>query len=72
MRHSHIIQHRSGIHSNAKYRLKIMAVLEIRWQETGSLEINNHTIFHRKHDNRQFNTVFIVHKSLIPAIIEFK
>jgi len=57
----------------ARYGLKIVAIQETRWQETESLEIINHTIFFRKcDDRRQFGTGFIIHKSLVPAVKEFK
>lgn len=56
-----------------RYKLKIMAIQEIRWQGTGSLDINNHTIFYGDcDDRRQFGTGFIVHKSMVPNVMEFK
>lgn len=55
------------------YEFKVVANQEIRWQETGSLDINNQIIFHVKFDDgQQFNTVFIVYKSLVPTIIKFR
>ncbi|VVC24539.1 Reverse transcriptase domain [Cinara cedri] len=56
-----------------RYGFIIVATQETRWQEIGSLEINNHTIFFKKcDDRRQFGTGFIVHKSFVPAVKEFK
>jgi len=53
--------------------MKVVAIQEIRWQGTGSLDMNNHTIFYGEFDDlQQFGTGFIVHKSIVPNIMEFK
>ncbi|VVC46374.1 Endonuclease/exonuclease/phosphatase [Cinara cedri] len=56
-----------------RYKLKIVAIQEIRWQGGGSLDINNYTIFYWDcDDRRQFSTGFVVHKSIVPNVMEFK
>lgn len=55
-----------------RYGLKLN-IVETRWQEIGSLQINNDTVFFEKYDNqRQFGTGFIVDKSLVPSAKELK
>jgi len=56
-----------------RYRLKVVALQEIRWSDSGSVDIQDTTVFYGKcNDQRQFGTGFAVHKSLIPAIKDFK
>jgi len=50
-----------------------VALQEIRWDDTGTADIQETTILYGKCDEqRQFGTGFAVHKSLIPNIREFK
>lgn len=56
-----------------RYRLRVVALQEIRWSESGAVDIQETTIFYRKcNDQRQFGTGFAVHKNLIPTIKNFK
>jgi hypothetical protein len=56
-----------------RYRLKVVALQEIRWSDSGSVDIEDTTVFYGKcNDQRQFGTGFAVHKSLIPAIKDFR
>ncbi|KAL4104718.1 hypothetical protein QTP88_020000 [Uroleucon formosanum] len=56
-----------------RYRLKVVALQEIRWRDLGSVDIQDTTVFYGKcNDQRQFGTGFAVHKSLIPAIKDFR
>ncbi|KAL4084333.1 hypothetical protein QTP88_028157 [Uroleucon formosanum] len=56
-----------------KYNLKIVALQEIRWDDTGTLDIQETTILYGKcNERRQFGTGFAIHKSLVPNIREFK
>ncbi|XP_008181820.1 uncharacterized protein LOC103309055 [Acyrthosiphon pisum] len=56
-----------------KYKLKIVALQEIRWDDTGTLDIQETTILYGKcNERRQFGTGFAIHKSLVPNIREFK
>lgn len=50
-----------------------MALQEIRWDDTGTLDTLETTILYGKcNGQRYFGTGFAVHKSLIPNIGEFK
>ncbi|XP_025406267.1 craniofacial development protein 2-like [Sipha flava] len=56
-----------------KYKLKIVALQEIRWDDTGTIDIQETTILYGKsNDQRQVGTGFALHKSLIPNIREFE
>jgi exonuclease III len=56
-----------------KYKVEIVALQEIRWDDTGTVNIQETTILYGKcNEQRQFGTGFAVHKSLIPNIREFK
>ncbi|XP_025421560.1 uncharacterized protein LOC112691510 [Sipha flava] len=56
-----------------KYKVKLVALQEIRWDDTGTIDIQETTILYGKcNEQRQFGTGFAVHKSLIPNIREFK
>ena len=50
-----------------------MALQEIRWSDSGSVDIQDTTVFYGKwNDQRQLGTGFAVHKSLIPVIKDFR
>ncbi|KAE9523136.1 hypothetical protein AGLY_016450 [Aphis glycines] len=56
-----------------KYKLKIVALQKIRWDDTRALDIQETTILYGKcNEQRQIRTDFAVHKSLITNIREFK
>lgn len=49
-----------------------LTLQEIRWGNTGTLDIQERTMHYGKCNERQFKTGFAVHTSLIPNIKEFK
>jgi len=56
-----------------KYKVKLTALQEIRWTNTGTININEITIFYGGcTEQRQLGTGFAVHKDLVPAVKEFK
>ncbi|KAL4084248.1 hypothetical protein QTP88_028073 [Uroleucon formosanum] len=56
-----------------RYKVKLVALQEIRWSDTGSINTSDTIILYGKCDNqRQLGTGFAVHKSLVPAIKEFR
>ncbi|KAL4103878.1 hypothetical protein QTP88_019213 [Uroleucon formosanum] len=56
-----------------KYKVKLTALQEIRWTNTGTININETTIFYGScTEQRQLGTGFSVHKDLVPAVEEFK
>jgi len=56
-----------------KYKVKLTALQEIRWTNTGTININETTIFYGGcTEQRQLGTGFAVHKDLVPAVKEFK
>jgi len=56
-----------------KYKFKLTALQEIRWSNTGTININETTIFYGScTDQRQLETGFAVHKDLVPVVKEFK
>ncbi|VVC33729.1 Endonuclease/exonuclease/phosphatase [Cinara cedri] len=56
-----------------KYKVKLTALQEIRWANTGTININETTIFYGScTDQRQLGTGFAVHKDLVPVVKEFK
>jgi hypothetical protein len=56
-----------------RYRLKVVALQEIRWSDSGSVDIQDTKVFYGKcNDQRQFGTGFAVHKRLIPTIKDFR
>jgi len=53
--------------------VKLTALQEIRWANTGTININETTIFYGScTDQRQLGTGFAVHKDLVPVVKEFK
>jgi len=56
-----------------KYKVKIVALQEIRWNDEGTININDTTILYGKsNERRQFGVGFAVHKSLVHTIKKFK
>lgn len=56
-----------------KYKVRIVALQEIRWNDEGTIDINDTTIMYGKcNERRQFGVGFAVHKSLVQAIKQFK
>jgi len=56
-----------------RFKLGILALQEIRWNEETSMEIGNTTIFYGKCDNRrQGGRGFAVQNNLVLAIKDFK
>ncbi|KAL4148804.1 hypothetical protein QTP88_002957 [Uroleucon formosanum] len=60
-----------------KWRIKlnhrVVALQEIRWNDKGTLDLQDTTIFYGEcNDRRQFGTGFAVHKSIVPLVTEFK
>lgn len=56
-----------------KYKIKIVALQEIRWSDEGTIDINDTTILYGKcNERRQFRVGFAVHKSLVHTVKEFK
>ncbi|XP_003248303.1 craniofacial development protein 2-like [Acyrthosiphon pisum] len=56
-----------------KYKVKLTALQEIRWTNTGTININETTIFYGGcTEQRQLGTGFAVHKDLVPVVKEFK
>ncbi|XP_025407444.1 uncharacterized protein LOC112681400 [Sipha flava] len=56
-----------------KYKVKLTALQEIRWTNTGTINMNETTIFYDScTDQRQLRTGFVVHKDLVPVVKEFK
>ncbi|KAL4085374.1 hypothetical protein QTP88_027233 [Uroleucon formosanum] len=56
-----------------KYKIKIVALQEIRWSDERTIDINDTTILYGKCNERpQFGVGFVVHKSLVHTIKEFK
>lgn len=55
-----------------KYRLGILVIQEVRWNEKGAMEIENSVIFFGQYDNRrQGGTGFVVKKNIVPFILFF-
>jgi len=51
----------------------VVALQEIRWNDKGTLDIQDATIFYGEcNKHRQFGTGFAVHKNLVPSVREFK
>jgi exonuclease III len=56
-----------------KYKVKIVALQEIRWNDEGTIDINDTTILYGKYnERRQFGVGLAVCKSLVHTIKEFK
>jgi len=56
-----------------KYRVKLKVLQEIRWINTGTININETTIFYGScTDQRQLGTGFAVYKDLAPVVKESK
>jgi len=56
-----------------RYNLGVIALQEIRWNDKGTLDLQDTTIFYGEcNDRRQFGTGFAVHKSIVPLVTEFK
>jgi len=56
-----------------KYKVKLTSLQEIRWANTGTMNINETTIFYgRCTDQHQLGTGFAVHKDLVTVVKEFK
>jgi len=54
------------------YGIKLSALQGIRWSDTGTVNINEMTIYHGScTEQRQLGTGFAVHKNIVPAIKEF-
>lgn len=52
-----------------RYKLRVMTLKEITRSESGSMDIQDTTIFFGQ---CQFDTGFVVHKTLIPTIKNFE
>lgn len=51
-----------------RYKVKLVALQEIRWSDSSSINTSDTTILYGKCNNqRQFGTGFAIHKSLVPA-----
>lgn len=51
----------------------MVALQEIRWNDKGTLDIHETTIFYGEcNKHRQFRTGFAVHKNLVPSVREYK
>ncbi|XP_025191734.1 craniofacial development protein 2-like, partial [Melanaphis sacchari] len=56
-----------------KYKVILVALQEIRWNDEGTIDINDTIILYGKcNERRQFGVGFAVHKSLVHTIKEFK
>jgi len=56
-----------------KYRVKLTALQEIRWTNTGTMNINETIMFYGScTDQRQLGTGFALHNDIVPLVKEFK
>jgi len=56
-----------------KYNLGMVVLQEIRWDDKGTLDLQDMNIFYGEcNDRRQFGTGFAVHKSIVPLVTELK
>lgn len=61
------------VEETERYGLGVVALQEIRWNDNGTLDIQDTTIFYGEcNKHRQFGTGFAVHKNLVPSVKEFK
>jgi len=56
-----------------KYRLRIVALQELRWSDTGSMQLKNITLFYGTCDNRRLGgSSFTVNKAYLNSVKDFK
>ncbi|KAL4148909.1 hypothetical protein QTP88_003048 [Uroleucon formosanum] len=56
-----------------RYKLRVVALQKIRWNDKGTPDIQDTTIFYGEcNKHRQFATSFAVNKNLVPSVREFK
>jgi len=64
---------RTLVNEVEKYRLGVVALQELRWSDTGSMQLKNTTIFYGACDNRRFGgSGFAVNKAYLNSVKDFK